>query len=112
VSDCHFEGAAIVTVIVVVNGEIQTAIGRCTYCHLAADEKRLTHLARCRANVTNQGARPGTRKRSGPDNRTKTSCTSTFRSNLTQALARYDSSSRCDRYLVASAHIDRGVRPT
>ena len=45
VPDCYFEGSAIVTKIVVVDGEIQTAIGRCAYRQLTADKKRLTHLA-------------------------------------------------------------------
>src|SRR6185369_17981175 len=109
VPDCYFEGPTIITVIVVIDGEIQTPIGRCVYRRLAADEKWLTHLACCRSNVTNQRSGTCSSNRSGADNRTKASHTAAFWSNLAEPPARYDFSSRCDRNLVAHAHIDCGI---
>ena len=110
VSDRNFEGATIVTVIVVIDGEKQTAIGRCTYRHLAADEKRLTHLAACRSNVANQRSGTGSSNWSGADNGTKAPYTAAFWSNLAEPAARDDFPGCCDRNLVAHAHIDCGVR--
>src|SRR6266536_2853136 len=105
----YAKGAAVVAIVVVINGEIQTAVSGRGEGQLTADQKGLGLLAIRRANVADERAGACARYWLGADNRAETARSSTFRPDFTRTAARNDGSGSRESDLIASAHIQARV---
>src|SRR2546422_1451593 len=86
----HAEAAAVVAVVVIVDGKKQPAVGGCGKAQLGADEKRLARLAIRKANVADECSGTRRRYRLRTDNGPKARAAPAFRTHFADAASRDD----------------------